>query len=53
MIDMTDRRPNHALQRTRPSLPGCNRPTTWALIIFGVMFGTGALIRHRRARLNP
>jgi hypothetical protein len=26
----TETRPNHALQRTRPSPPGCNRTPSWA-----------------------
>ena len=26
----TNRRPNHALQRTRPSSPGCNPRVSWA-----------------------
>ncbi len=27
---MTTERPNHALQRTRPSHSGCNRTPSWA-----------------------
>jgi len=42
---MIAQRPNHALQRTRPSRPGCNRTPSWA--------GSLSLGRYATRIMNP